>query len=281
MIEVYGFLAVFTAQVLALSVLFPARLSRYVRAQATSLPAERLAKLYPGVDLFLARERFLTRFRAVNAVIAILGLLLVGWLFTYMRAPGWDERPAILLPAAYSMLQYLPLFFVAWLGFRLNKVHRHSLLDGKRTATLQRRGLFDFISPVMVFLAAASYFLVVGVVIYVQPEPHPGFALIGVLTLTYALQSFVVYRKLYGKKSNPFETHADRLHAIGLTVRVSVYGLILCAVFFAFVFAVDFLDLKKWVPLAETVCLLTSTLFCLMSLSTPPRQPEADGLEKV
>jgi hypothetical protein len=279
-IEVYGFLAVFAVQILTLSVLYPARLSKYVRAQSTSVPTEHLAKLYPGVDLDLARERFLTRFRAVNAVIAVLGLLLLGWLFTYMRSPDWNERVAILLPAAYYVLQILPLIFVSWLGFRLNKVYRHSLLDGKRTATLQRRGLFDFISPFMVFLVFASYFLLVGVVIIVQPEPHPGFALIGVLTLTYLLQSFVVYRKLYGKKGNPFETNAARLHAIGLTVRISAYGLILVSVFFAFIFAVDFLDLKKWVPLAQTVCLLISTHFCLMSLSAPPRQPEADGLTK-
>lgn len=280
MIEVYGFLALFAVQVLTLSVLYPVRVSKYIRVQATSLPTERLAKLYPGVDLVLARERFLTRFRAVNFAIAGLGLLLLGWLFNHMQAPDWNVRLAILLPAAYSMLQYVPLVFVTWLGFKLNRDYRRSLLDGKRTATLQRRGLFDFISPFMVFLVFALYLLLVGGVIYVQQEPHPGYALIGVLTLTYLVQCFYVYLKLYGKKGNPFETNAARLHMIGLTVRISAYGLILCTVFFAFIFAVDFLHLKRWVPLAETVCLLISTLFCLMSLSAPPRQPGAEAAQE-
>jgi hypothetical protein len=279
-IEVYGFLAAFAVQVLALSVLFPARLSRYIRAQSTSLPAQRLAKLYPGVDLELARERFLTRFRVVNGGIAVLGLLLLGWLFTYMRGPDWNERTAILLPAAYCMLQYLPLVFVSWLGFKLGREHRQSLLEGKRKATLQRRGLFDFISPFMVFVVFASYFLFVGVVMYVQWEPWRAIALIVVLTLTYLLQSLVVYLKLYGKRGNPLETDAARLHAIGLTVRTSAYGLILVVAFFAFVFAVDVLHLKRWVPLAQTICLLISTRFCLMSLSAPPRQPDANGAEE-
>jgi hypothetical protein len=278
MIEAYAFLAVFTVQILVMSVLYPARFSRYVRVQATSLPAERLAQLYPGVDLDLARERFLTRYRTVNTGIAVLGLLLLGWLFSYMRRPDWDEDPVVALISVYFMMQMLPLFFLAWFGFRFNKVHKRSLLEGKRKATLQRRGLFDFISPFIVFLAVSSYFLLAAFVIYIQSKPFPGFALIGVLTLVYASQAFVVYRALYGKKSNPFETHAGRVHRIGVTVKVNVYGCIVCVVFFAFVFTVDLLDLKRWVPLAQSVCLLITTLLCLMGLTAPPREPEVDEL---
>jgi hypothetical protein len=274
MIETYGFLAVFTAQVLAMSVLYPARFSRYVRVQANSLPAERLAKLFPGVDLKLSTDRFLTRYRAVNIGIAVLGLLLLGLLFNYMRRLDWNDGPVIALSAAYFMIQMLPLLFVTWLGFRLSKVHKPSLLEGKRKATLQRRGLFDFISPFVVFLAVLSYFLFVAFVMYFQREPFPGFALIGVLTLTYASQTFVVYRTLYGKKSNPFETHAGHLHKIGLAVKTNVYGCIVCSVFFAFVFSVDLLDLKRWVPLAQSVCLLITTFLVLMSLSTPRASSE-------
>ena len=278
MIETYGFLAVFTAQVLAMSVLYPARFSRYVREQANSLPAERLAQLFPGVDLKLSTERFLTRYRAVNMGIAVLGLLLLVGLFNYMRRLDWKNESVIALSAAYFMMQMLPLMFVTWIGFRLNKKHKRSLLEGKRKATLQRRGLFDFISPFIVLLAVSSYFLVVAFVMYFQRKPFPGFALIGVLTLTYASQIFIVYRTLYGKKANPFETHAGHLHNIGLAVRTIVYGCILCSAFFAFVFAVDLLDLKRWVPLAQSVCLLITTFLVLMSLRTPAREPEVDEL---
>jgi hypothetical protein len=278
MIETYGFLAVFTAQVLAMSVLYPARFSRYVREQANSLPAERLAQLFPGVDLKLSTERFLTRYRAVNMGIAVLGLLLLVGLFNYMRRLDWKDESVIALSAAYFMMQMLPLMFVTWIGFRLNKKHKRSLLEGKRKATLQRRGLFDFISPFIVFLAVSSYLLVVAFVMFFQRKPFPGFGLIGVLTLTYASQIFIVYRTLYGKKANPFETHAGHLHNIGLAVRTIVYGCILCSAFFAFVFAVDLLDLKRWVPLAQSVCLLITTFLVLMSLRTPAREPEVDEL---
>jgi hypothetical protein len=278
MIEVYGFLLVFTLQLLAMSVLYPLRFNKYARAQATSIPGERLAKLFPGVDISLATERFLSRHRAVNTGIAVLGLLLLGWLFAYMRRPDWHEDPVILLSAAYFMVQYIPILFVTWLGFRWTREHKQSLLEGKRKATLERRGLFDFVSPVSAILAVVSYVFCVAFVLYQQQEPFPGFALIGVLTIVYVAQTVVVYRALYGKKSSPFETHASRAHRIGMTVKVCVYGCIVCALFFVFVFTVDQLDMKRWMPLAQGVCLLISTLFCLMGLTLPPRPPETDDL---
>jgi hypothetical protein len=278
MIETYAFLAVFTVQILAMSVVHPARFSRYVRQQATSLPAERVAQLYPGLDLHLARERFLTRFRTVNLGIAALGLLLFGWLFRYLQRPNWDEDPVVVLISVYFMMQLLPVVFLTWLGFRSNRLHKRALLEAKRKAVLQRRGLFDFISPFVVFVAVTSYFVFTAFVIYVQPKPLPGFTLIGVLTLVYVLQAFVVYRAVYGRRSNPLETHERRVHAIGLTVKVTVYSSIVCVAFFSVAFTLDLFDLKRWVPLAQSLCLLVTTLFCLMSLRPPPRNPEVDQL---
>src|SRR6266852_4979297 len=107
MIEAYAFLAVFTVQILAMSVLYPAWFIRYWRVQATSIPAERLAQLYPGVDPGLPRERFLTRYRALNTGIAVLGLLLLGWLCGYMRRPDWNDGPVEALVAVYFMVQAL------------------------------------------------------------------------------------------------------------------------------------------------------------------------------
>jgi hypothetical protein len=278
MIEVYGFLAVFTLQVLAMSVLYPARFSRFVQQQATCLPVERLARLFPDVDLDHARERFLARFRTVNTGIAVLGLLLLAWLLSHMRRTGWDEGPVIPLISAYYALQMLPIVFVAWLGFRFNSAHRRSLVEAKRKATLQRRRLFDFISPAFVFLAIFGYVLFVVFVLYVQPKPFPGFALIGVLTLGCALLAFVTHKAIYGKSTNPLETHERRVHRIGLTVKVNVYSCIICVAFFAFVFTVDMLDLKRWVPLAQSACLLITSLLCLKSLTAPPRPSESGGL---
>ena len=83
MIEVYLFLAMFPVQILGMSVLYPVLFTRFIRTGLNNIPAERLAELYPGVDVGQAHERFLARYRAANTAIAVLGLLLVGWFISY------------------------------------------------------------------------------------------------------------------------------------------------------------------------------------------------------
>jgi hypothetical protein len=280
MIEAYAFLAMFTVQILAMSVLYPAWFIRYVRAQTTSCPAERFAQLYPGVDLGRAREHFLTLYRALNTGIAVLGLLPLGWLFSYMRRPDWDDGPVEVVVTVYFAVQVLPLLLVALLGVMSSKVLKRSLPEGKRKALLQRRGLFDFVSPSVVLLAVLGYFLFAAFVIYIQQDPFPGFAgliNIGVITLIYALNAFVVYMMLYGRKINPFETHAGRLHTIGLTVKTSVCSCIVLVVFLSLNFTLVLLDLQRWEPFALSVFFVIVTLVCLTGLAAPPRPPDADG----
>ena len=282
MIEAYAFLAVFPLQILVGSVLYPAWFITYVRRQSTSIPAERLAQLYPGVDLNLAQERFLTRYRALHTGIAVLGLLLLGWLFDYMRSPDWDDGPVEVLIAVYFMVQFvLPLSAVVWLGVRFNQVHKRSLREPKRKAVLQRRGLFDFVSPFSVFLAVLVYFLFAAFVLYIQRDPFPGFAgylTLGIVTLGYAVQALIVYAVLYGKKSNPFETHEGRARAIGRTVKSCVYSCIACVVFLSLNFTLVLLDLQRWEPFALSVFFVICALLSSMGVIAPLRRPEVDEL---
>lgn len=282
MIEMYAFLAAFVVQIFAMSVLYPARFIRYWREQVRSIPAERLAQLYPGVDLNLAQTNFLTRYRALNVSIAALGILLLGWLVTYMQRPDWTVVPVQALVAAYFMLQaLLPMGVIAWLAVRFNKLHKRSLLDGKRKATLQRRGLFDFVSPSVVLTAVLCYFLFAAFVIHIQQPPlvrFAGLVIVGIVTLVYAVNAFTVYTVLYGKRSNPFETSTSRARAIGLTVKGSVYSCIAIVVFLSLNFTLVLLDLQRWEPLALSVFFVVVAVLSSMSLNAPPRQPEAEGL---
>ncbi len=282
MVEAYAFLAAFTVQILVMSVLLPAWFIRYLRAQTARFPAERLAQLYPGVDLGHAQKRFLTQYRALTTGIAVLGLLLLGWLFSYMRRPDWDEGPVdVLVTVHFLVAQMLPFVLVVWVGVRFNKKHKRSLPEGKRTAILQRRGLFDFVSPFSVFLAVLSYFLVVAFVIYIQQNPFPGFhgvITLGAITLVYAVNAITVYWMLYGRKANPFETHAGRLHTIGLTVKSSVYSCIIIVVYLSLNFSLRLLDLKTWEPFSLSVFFVICALVASMGYAAPLRKPEVDEI---
>ncbi|HKE93973.1 MAG TPA: hypothetical protein VKB34_06685 [Povalibacter sp.] len=279
MIEIYAFLAAFAVQILAVSVLYPSWLIRYARVRVTSIDTERLAQMYPDVDPIRALERFLTPYRRVNVVITVLGVLLLGWLFNLGRRPDWDRGHVELLIMAYYMVQMLPLVLLGVFGAIYNKVIRGSLAEVKRKAILRRRGLFDFVSPFVVFLAVLVYILFVVFVLYIRQHPFPGFAgliNIGAVTLVYALNAFVTYKQLYGSKA-PFDTHEGRVHTIGATVRIAVYSCIAAVVFLSLLFTLALLELKKWEPFALSVFFVINTLLCLTGLIAPPRKPAADG----
>jgi hypothetical protein len=273
-LEAYAFLAVFTVQILAISVLHPAWFSRYLRVRALSFSAERFAELYPGLDRSVSLRRFLALYRVLNLGIALLGASLLAWLFGYVRRPDWDDGPVEALVGAYFALQMVaPLSLVAWSGIRYSKVLKHALAQGKRRALLERRGLFDFVSPFVVALAIASYFLFVAFVIHIQQDPFPGFAgyvNIAVVTLLYAVNAFGVYTMLYGRRKSALETHAERVRAIGLGVKALVYSCIACAAFMSLDFTLVLLDLQRWEPFALSIFLVNCAFTCFMGLTAPP-----------
>ena len=282
MIEVYLFLAMFPVQILGMSVLYPVGLTRQIRTGLQNIPAERLAALYPGVDVGQAHERFLARYRAANTVVVALGLLLLGWFISYMQRPNWDGGAVGGMGTAYWLLQLSPIILIAWLTRRFNKVHRRLLPEAKRKAILQRRGLFDFVSPFTVFLVIAAYFQFVAFMFYVARHPFPGFAgpfvNIGMVSLMYILLGAVVMYLLRGRKIDPLQKHADRMRMFAGVANYYAWMLILTPISLSLNIARKLVDLETWSPFAGIVFFLIITLLTLRTVrSTPPPQPEADG----
>jgi hypothetical protein len=281
MIEVYLFLAMFPVQILGMSVLYPVLFTRFIRTGLKNVPAERLAELYPGVDVGQAHERFIARYRAANTVVVALGLLLLGWFISYMQRPDWNAGEVGGIITAYFMLQNFPIILIAWFTNRFNKVHRRLLPEAKRKAILQRRGLFDFVSPLTVLLAILAYFQFVGVMFYIAQHPFPRFAgpfaNIGILSLGYILLGAIVMYLLYGKKKNPLHRHADRIRIISGVANYYAWILILTSIFMSLQVARKLVDLETWGPFAGIVFFLIITLLNLRTMTAPPRQPEADG----
>jgi hypothetical protein len=270
MIETYAFLGMFTVQIFIGSILGPALYIRRVRADAASFPADRCAELpFPNVDPKLSAERFATRHRALNTGIAVLGMLLLGWLFTDMRRPDWGLGTVLVLTIVYFLAQASPMILMSWKGAKSMKALKSALADGKRKAVLQRRRLFDFVSPSSVCLALLSYFLYAALVVYtIRRSLFPGYVglfLIAVVTLVYAIQAFVVFRVLYGKKHNPLQTHADRIHKIGVAAKSLVHGCIAVSVFESLYLALIVLHSDRWCPFALSA-------FCV--IVALPRQPK-------
>lgn len=280
----YAFLAAFTLQILVMSVLYPAWFARHIRRMVPKLPAERLAQLYPGVDLRLNVERFVSRFRAANLLIAVLGVPLWAWFSRYTQRPDWDDGPVETLGAAYFFVQAAPLMVAALLHARVKKKLLGQTLPGvKRTASLRRRGLFDFVSPFVVALAGLCYVWYAVFVLYIEQHPFPGFAgvavNIGFMTLLYAVEGFAVYWMLYGRKINRLETDVNSMRTIGLGVRACVIVCIAAVVHQTVNFTLVLQDLQRWEPFAGSLFLVFCAALCMMALVAPPRDPDAESFD--
>ncbi len=273
MIEAYAFLAAFAVQILVVSLLQPVWFTRYARAKAEAQ--------FPGWDRKI-RERFLVAYRAVNLGIAVLGLVLLGWLFNHMRSASWDIVSAMRLFAGYTMAQMLPLIVVSLIGAWIKKkVLTNAPPQAKRTASLQRRGIFDIVSPFTVFLAVMGYVLFAAFVIHIQQHNVaglPGYLLLGVITLVYALNAFAVYWLLYRRKKWPLETRAYRMQAVEVQVKIVFYVSIAVVVFYSQIATLVLLHLVRWAPFAVSVYIVIVMLFTSMGLFALRRQADADRL---
>jgi hypothetical protein len=282
MLEVYLFFAVFPVQILAMSVLYPARFERLMRTALAKIPAERLAELYPEVDVGNAHARFFTRYRVANAVVTLLGLALLIWFIGYMQRPGWAAGRVGALLTAYFFLQSVPTVMIAWFTIRFDKVHKRSAPDPKRKAVLQRRGPLDFVSPYLLLVAILSYFLFVALNFYVAQHPFPGYAgpvvNIAIVTLLFVAAGIAMYWLLYVRKTDPLQTHADRMRMFRMLVNTYAWMCILVPTLLSAEFARKLLDLETWGPLAGTVGFLFASLLSLRSVIARPDPPEAEGL---
>jgi len=252
MLEVYLFAAMFAAQILIMSILYPARLTRHFRAQMARYRAGRFPQLYPNDT-----DGKLVLYSRSNTTIALLGLALLVALFRYMQQPDWDDGPVETVVGLYFLLQAIPLLLASWWVAHIHKLLRNALQTEKRKATLQRRGLFDFVSPFVFLLWLLCYPLFAALAIYIQRDPFPGFAgpvvNIGLITALYAVTAASVYWSLYGRKSNPLQTNEDRLRQIEVAVKLLIYSSLAAVVFLSLNFTLALLDMQRLEPLAQSL----------------------------
>jgi hypothetical protein len=285
-IEAYAFLGMFIVQVLAGSILFPERVIRRVRNWEKDSGSERFRQLYPEADVELSIRRLVTIFRAANVVTAVLGFLMLGWFYTQIRQP--DSMGELKMPlVGYIFVQFAPLVLLALYsvlhGFKLFFLPSR---EPRRTAILQRRGLFDFVSPFAVWLAALTYVGFIAFAIFMDLGVYDNAGLsrqfwiaIAAVTAIYALNTFVIYKYLYGRR-NPLQSHQGRAHSIAVNVKGSVYSCIAVAWFFSFLAFVGQPHLMGWQPFALSLFLSVTWLINVRGMSAPPRKPETDGLQE-
>lgn len=225
------FYLVFLGQIVLISAIIPRWFYRRIKHMMSVYKPAEYPKLYPVSTTQI--DKYTYGFLMSHALIGIIGLMiLIHSVITQSKELlNWDTQSVLTL---YFMIQQIPFWILAKAGFKYYRLMREKHFNKHKKASLKPRYLSDFISASTLGIAVISFLAYVTVIIYIQQDPFPGFVgywnilFVGLLNGFFLLMTYVFIR---GKKSDPHQSHQDRINLIKLSVQILMIGLIACNIF--------------------------------------------------
>ena len=258
---------VFLGQIFVISYYIPRKILARMEYVRENYSRSQYPLLYPKPADYYAVG--LWAFRLATRVIFALGFVILIAVFFWVdhstfAADGYISEA---FPAAYGVIQFLPLMALEFSEFSQFKLMRKAHVAKTRTADLRRRKLLNIVSPALLGLTVALYIGAILVDLYVHQFTiswgHDTIQRTLVLTITNLLLAAVGAWLLYGKKLNPHQTANERIKLIQTSLQSFLYLSMALSVFWMTqaaddVFNLDFLD--------ATIMSLYFQLIVLLSL---------------
>ena len=241
------FYIAFLSQIFLMSYYFPNKLLARMRHVHATYPPEMYPKLYPRPIEHYKMAHL--AFKYVNRFILLLGLVILFALMFWVDHSTFANDGFIseAWPAAYGMLQFLPLMAVEFSEFSNLKQMRKANSTSKRSADLRRRDLTELVSPGLLGMALVLYAGAILVDLYVHDFAvswgHDTIQRAIVLTLTNALFVIIGAWNLYGRKLDPHQSAEDRIQRISVSLKSMIFVSMALSVFIAMTAADDMYNL--------------------------------------
>jgi len=235
---------VFLGQILLISYYFPKKITQRVNTLLEKFPPSDYPKLYPQPVARVTKGQSI--FKVLNLIILIIGLAL---LFIYgLLSGGYDDnqKHAEGLPLFYGMLQFLPFILMEISGFKQFKLMKKNDLRKSRSAELQPRRLFEFISPLSLIIAIVVYVSYIFFELYIHQFTWNFEVVTKLISITLCNILFIglTLRNLYGKKLDPFQANKDRLRQIRFATQSMIKISIIASLFLMITTLVDVLNVE-------------------------------------
>jgi hypothetical protein len=249
------FYVVFLSQIFLVSFYYPKEILNRISYVMKTYPADKYPKLYlKHPDYYQLGQ---TIFKVINYIILILGLVI-------LFAVGiWDSKSngkvSEAIPAAYFFLQMVPMIMMEISGFAYFKLMRKADTRTKRTADLQPRRFFDFVSPFAFGLALIMFIACIVFYHYLEPFrfslANDTFVIVLTLLLTNILFAGIIFWNLYGKKRDPYQAGTDFKKQVKLTIKSLIYTSSVASAFLIINKAMNTYDLDFLQPVLMSVYL--------------------------
>lgn len=211
------FYIVFLGQILLISYVVPKLMSNRFGRLLVEHPPERYPKLYPKPIEYYRTG--LAAFKWANGLILLLGFAVLIGVYTLDNGTVADDGYiSEAWPAAYGLIQMLPLMALELLGFRQLNWMRKANTTTTRKAELRPRRLLDQVSPGLLLATAVLFAAVIGFDLWVSDFAFAwdrdwvqrDLVLIVTNLFLFALGLW----QLTGRKRDPHQSAADRSRQI-------------------------------------------------------------------
>ncbi len=264
------FYIAFLSQIFLMSYYFPKKLSERMQQVLTSYPPETYSKLYPKPVEYYKMGQLV--FKYVYRFIFLLGLVILGAVMFLVDHSTFADDGFIseAWPAAFGMIQFLPLLFVELSEFSNFKRMREANAASTRTADLRRRNLGDVVSPA---LLVAAVLLFAGAILadlfahdFAPTWENGAFGRAITLIVSNGLMAAIGWWNLFGRKLDPHQSSEDRYQRAAVTVKSLLYISIAMNLFIG-VTAVD--DLYNLDFLDAVIMSIYFQVIALVSVGVP------------
>ena len=244
------FYIVFLGQILLTSYWVPKVILARMGAMLETYPPSTHPKLYPkSVEYY---QRGQAAFKWANRLIFLLGFVALygAWKFDHGTFAD-DGYISEAWPAAYGVIQFLPLMALELMGFQQFKLMRDANTSTTRKADLRPRRLLDYVSRGLLTLATTMFMFVIffdlGLNDFNLAWGSDALQRDLVIAGTNAMLVVMGLWYLYGRKLDPYQASDDRVKQ----VRVQLNSLLLVSTALSFfmvfqasddVFDLDYLD---------------------------------------
>lgn len=264
-----AFYLVALSQIFLLSYYYPKKILQRWHFVTETYPPSKFPKLYPefsgeGADEAVKRSPRI--YRIVSLCTLLGGLLLLGmaWMSDFPLADEGVEAILVL----YFMLQMLPLVIMEireHKKLKLMKLIRKTNHETRRTAELQPRQFFDFVSPVTFSIAVLMLLAYIAFGLYINDFDvsfgSDMFATIITLAVVHLFYAVLIKIQVFGKKMNPYQANKDRLTQMKVMVTMLVYSSIMMSIFFMVIAAMEEFEVHNILPILMSIFFQAVTVF--------------------
>jgi len=236
--------AVFISQIFIISYWLPLKLKKRANEIMVKCPPEKYPKLYPFSHQEIVNK--VNQLMLLTYAGLTIGILIVmhGLYYKTDEMLGWDSQSVIMI---FYVIQVIPLAFLALFSERYFKKMRSKNRASIRTAQLAPRRLTSYASKWLIGLAITVYVLFVILVAVISEYPFDGFAgyvnVFGV-TLLNGFFALIIYKYVYGKKTDPHQSDEDRFQKTSRVVKLMLFSSIAATVSISIHFLLSTFDLR-------------------------------------